>query len=70
MSEGRATLATVLSTCPLNISFRRSLSCARLGQWLELVEKVGRYELNNKNDIFVWTLNKSSKFTVKSMYRN
>ena len=64
------TVASILSSTPLNISFRRVLSGDKLKQWIELVGKVTSIELNNENDIFVWNLNKQQRYTVKSLYLN
>ena len=64
------TVASILSSTPLNISFRRGLSGDKLKQWTELVGKVTSIELNNENDIFEWNLNKQQRYTVKSLYLN
>lgn len=61
------TVANVLSTSPLTISFRRALVGDRLSQWLDLVVSVMNINLNKQNDRFVWSL-KNTSFTVKSMY--
>jgi len=64
------TVANILSTVPLNISFRRALSGDRLRTWLDLVEKVAAYEIINGKDIFMWNLTNHKQFTMKSMYTN
>ena len=64
------TVASVLNSRPLNISFRRALLGNNLTQWLQLVSKVVDVALNNEKDVFVWSPNKNGLFTVKSMYSN
>jgi hypothetical protein len=66
--EGKnQTVTDVLSTTPLNISFRRTLVGDKLQLWHELVSKV----LNIvANDSFKWILTKNSEFTVRSMYKD
>lgn len=61
-------MAHVLSTCSLNVSFRRALTGDNLQKWYELVAKVVFVNLNEGNDIFKWDLNKSDIFSVRSMY--
>ena len=63
-------IANVLSTIPLNVSFRRALIGDRLRKWIFLVTEVVTYSLNDQNDTFVWLLNKTKQFTVSSMYNN
>ena len=47
------TVANVLNSRPLNVSFRRALSGNKLTQWLQLVSKVADVTLNNEKDAFV-----------------
>ena len=46
-------VAKVLSTIPINVSFRRALTGNRLALWLYLVRKVANFMPNNENDTFV-----------------
>ena len=46
-------IANVLSTIPLNVSFRRALIGDRLRKWIFLVTEVVTYSLNDQNDTFV-----------------
>jgi hypothetical protein len=62
------TVAHVLSTRPLNITFRRALVGDRLRLWVELVTKIMSVELGDQDDSFIWCLTKHASFTVKSMY--
>jgi len=64
------TVANVLNSRPLNVSFRRVLSGNKLTQWLQLVSKVADVALTNEKDAFVWLPNRNGLFTVKSMYSN
>jgi hypothetical protein len=61
-------VANVLSHSPLNITFRRSLSGNKWNRWLHLVNRLMLIELSSDQDLFVWSLTNSGKFTVKSMY--
>ena len=64
----QVTVANVLSTPTLNISFRRSLQGDRWDKWLELVNRLMHISLSNTQDVFVWGLTSSGIFSVKSMY--
>ena len=68
--EENVTVANVLNSRPLTVSFRRALLGSKLTQWLQLVSKVADVALNNEKDAFVWLPNKNGLFTVKSMYSN
>jgi hypothetical protein len=46
------TVAKVLSTRPLNISFRPAIVGNNLNLWLELVRKVLLVQLNDRRDAF------------------
>jgi hypothetical protein len=50
------TIANVLSTIPLNISFGRSLVDANLQSWHNLVMIIAQVHLNDQPDIFRWSL--------------
>jgi hypothetical protein len=63
-----ATVAQVLSTTPLNMSFRRSITDNYLCAWYHLVSKVVSFNLTNDKDVFVWSLQKSGNFSVRSLY--
>jgi hypothetical protein len=58
-------VAQVLSTTPLNVSFRRALVGESWDKWLELVGNVLMVNLNDRKDAFVWTANKN--FSVRNM---
>ncbi|WVZ73514.1 hypothetical protein U9M48_021813 [Paspalum notatum var. saurae] len=62
------TVDTVLSTVPLNVSFRRALIGEKLIAWHDLVSKVALVVLGEGKDIFTWNLNKNGSFSVSSMY--
>jgi hypothetical protein len=61
-----ATVAKVLSSNPVNVSFRRALVGDKLTEWYSLVH----INLNEGMDLFMWNLNKRRTFTVNSMYRH
>lgn len=65
-----ATVAQVMSSRPLNVSFRRAIQGYLLHQWLDLVVKVLGVSLNEGRDIFIWELSGRGVFTVKSMYKS
>jgi hypothetical protein len=60
-----ATVAQVLSTTPLNISFRRALVGDNWAKWLQLVGSILNVHLGEQTDTFMWT--KSESFSVKAM---
>ena len=61
-------VASVLSSVPLNVSFRRSLQDNDLQNWNELVMSIMNIQLNDNNDTFKWNLKANRIFTVHSMY--
>jgi len=63
------TMANVLQTIPLNVSFRRCLVNENLTSWYDLVSKVVLVNLTNGKDGFRWKLSKNGMFIVRSMYR-
>jgi hypothetical protein len=58
----------VLSTNPLNIKFRRVLSGNNLDAWLLLVQQLMTVTLTTEPDKFIWSLNSSGQFFIKSYY--
>ncbi|WVZ97139.1 hypothetical protein U9M48_042694 [Paspalum notatum var. saurae] len=63
------TVATVMSTSPLNVSIRRALVGNKLQPWHDLVGKITNITLNDQPDQFRWLLTKNGLFTVQSMYK-
>jgi hypothetical protein len=61
-------MAQVLSTTPLNVSFRRALIGVNWDNWLSLVGNVLEVNLNNIRDFFRWTASK--KFAVRDLYND
>ena len=61
-------VAQVLSSIPLNISFRRNLVGANLSAWNRIVASIHDLNLTEHRDEFIWGLSASKIFTVKSMY--
>jgi len=61
-------IATVLSTPILNISFRRNLVGTNLTNWNRIVASLQHLNLSLERDVFVWGLSVSGIFTVKFMY--
>ena len=52
----QVSVATVFSTIPLNISFRRGLRDQNLVFWHDLIASVAHVVLNDTTDIFKWNL--------------
>ena len=61
-------VAQVLRSVPFNISFRRNLVGANLRAWHRVVSSALDINWSEQRDVFVWSLNASGTFTVKSMY--
>ncbi|WVZ66350.1 hypothetical protein U9M48_015586, partial [Paspalum notatum var. saurae] len=61
------TVASVLNSVPLNVSFRRTLIGDNLVSWYELVSKVANISLAKGNDEFKWDLNKERAYSVQSL---
>ena len=68
MRDPHATVAKVMATTPLNISFRRGLMNNKLIAWLKLVAQISNVELMEGSDYFRWNLTKSGLFSVRSLY--
>jgi hypothetical protein len=69
LRKKQATVAEVLQTAPLNVSFRRALVGTKLTEWHSLVASIVHVTLNNMPDRFVWGLHKNVSFSVNSMYK-
>jgi hypothetical protein len=61
-------VSIVLSTEPINISFRRGLNDNKWLQWIHLCQCLITINLTTESDNFVWKLTDSGLFSVKSMY--
>jgi len=68
-SKKEGGVAKVLSTTPLNISFRRAFVGERLREWLNLVTMVVPVTLNENKDKFVWKLSKNGCFSTHALYK-
>jgi len=64
------TVANVLETRPLNISFRRNMVGDKLRLWNDLVNQVINVRLGDSEDSWVWTLDTKNIFSVKTMYNS
>jgi hypothetical protein len=60
--------AQVLSSSPLNISFRWNLVGVNLRDCHRVVASLHDINLLKERDVFVWDLNTFGSFTVKFMY--
>jgi hypothetical protein len=61
-------IAIVMSSPLLNISFQRNLVSANLTNWNQIVASLQQVNLSQERDMFVRGLKASEVFTVKSMY--
>jgi hypothetical protein len=61
-------VATIFSTIPLNVSFRRGLVGNNLRLWHDLVALVARTRLHGASDSFIWGLHQNRILSIKSMY--
>lgn len=64
-----ATVAKVLESVPLIVSFCRALVGQNLNLWLDLVARLVQLRLGTDRDAFRWDLTPSNMFSVQSMYR-
>jgi hypothetical protein len=63
-----ATVESVLSIVPLNVSFRRFLSQNNLRLWNDLVRQILHVRLNYQKDVFIWNLHQNGIYIVHSLY--
>jgi len=68
--DPHATVAKILATRPLNVSFRRALVDNKLVEWHDLAARIANVELVEGSDVFILNLTKSGSFTVRSFYLN
>jgi hypothetical protein len=61
-------VASVLASVPLNISFCRNLVGRNLRDWHRIVASLQDVNLQGERDVFVWSLLSSGSFSVSSMY--
>ena len=66
--DPHVTVAKVMATQPLNISFRRALVDNKLVEWQDLVAQIDHVNLVDGSDTFRWTLTKSGLYTIRSWY--
>jgi hypothetical protein len=68
--DPHATIAKVMATTPLNLSFRRALVDNKLIEWYNLVAQITHVELVDGSDTFRWNLTKSKSrsYTFRSLY--
>ena len=69
LRKKRVSVASVLNSTSLNISFRRAIVGERLKEWLRLVSIVLPVSLNSDKDRFIWLLKKNGVFSTHSLYR-
>jgi hypothetical protein len=62
------TVANILHTTPLNVSFTRALLGNNLENWNRIVSLLAILNLQEDRDMFIWSLQSSGLFSVRSMY--
>jgi hypothetical protein len=60
--DRKVAISKVMSSRPLNISFRRSLVDNNLRHWLHLLARVSSVDLVDGKDYFKWPLTKKRPF--------
>jgi hypothetical protein len=63
------TIATVMETSPLNVTFKHDLFGPRLASWNALLHRLADVQLTPGTDEFWWNLHESGKFSVDSMHK-
>ncbi len=63
-----STIANVMRSVPLNVSFRRALVGQNLEYWHELCASTVHIQLNQFSDCFRWNYHQNGRFLVRSMY--
>ena len=66
--DPHASVAHVMASRPLNISFKRALVDIKLVEWQNLVAQIVNVELVDGSDTFRWNLTKFGLYTVRSYY--
>ena len=67
MRKKQDSVATVIASVPLNISFCRNLVGTNLRDWHRIVASLPDVNLQGERDAFVWGLHLSGRYSVKSM---
>jgi hypothetical protein len=63
-----SSVANVMPSLPLNVSFRRALVGWNLANWHNLCALVVHIHLTQDNDVFRWSFHQNGQFSVRSMY--
>ena len=63
------TVEQVVSTNPLNLSFRRTLVGVKLTEYINLVAYLRDFNLADERDTISWKLHNNGQFSVRSMYQ-
>jgi hypothetical protein len=66
--DSHATVAKVMATSPLQVSFRRALVDNKLLEWQNLVAQCAHVNLVDEPDNFKWNMTTSRSYTVRSLY--
>ena len=68
VTRKNSSVASVMSTVLLNVSFRRALLGQNLIRQHSLCASIVHVNLTEEDDIFRWNLHQSGQFPVRSMY--
>ena len=63
-----SSIANVMRSVPLNVSFRRALVGQNLANWHNLCTSIVHIQLSQLNDCFRWNYHQNGQFTVRTMY--
>jgi hypothetical protein len=63
------TIALVMASSPLDVTFRRDLIGPTLVAWNALLQRLESIQLSTGPDEFCWNLHPDGKFSVGSLYK-
>jgi hypothetical protein len=63
-----ASIANVMGSIPLNVTFRRALVGQNLIRWHNLCASIVHINLTDEDDIFRWNFHQNGQFSVRSIY--
>jgi hypothetical protein len=66
--DPHAMVTRVMNDEHYNISSRRALVDDKLREWLEMIGKINNVTLYQGMDMFIWDLNTTRTFSVRSVY--
>jgi hypothetical protein len=64
------TIAKVMATSPLDVTFRHDLLGPRLAAWNSLLQRLDFVQLSLGSEEFRWNLNANGAFSIDSLYKS